>query len=68
LHLQSTSSFCPVSQVLVTPGHATHVSVLLAASTVEYVSMPQCVHTPVPLNVLYCPAGHALHAAPSVPL
>jgi len=35
LHLQSVSSFCPFADVVVTPGHVTHVSLLVAPTDVE---------------------------------
>ena len=48
-------------------GQALHVELAEAPTVVEYVPVPQSVHTADPVDVLYLPATHAVHVPPSGP-
>jgi hypothetical protein len=48
-------------------GQALHVELAEAPTAVEYVPVPQSVHTADPVNALYFPATHAVHVPPSGP-
>ena len=49
-------------------GHKIHTAEELAPAVPEYCPDRQLTHAPVPVTVLYCPAGHAVHGPPFGPV
>jgi len=49
-------------------GHARQVVAAVAPTVVEYVPVPQLVHTAVPVMILYFPAAQAVHTPPLGPV
>ena len=67
LHLQSVALPLPGADHDCM-GHATHVLMLTAATTPEYVPPAHSTHAPDPFSALYVPITHASHCPPSGPV
>ena len=67
LQVQLVEAALPASE-LESDGHAVHVELAAAFTAVEYVPVPQFVHSAVPVDVLYLPATQSAHVPPWGPL
>ena len=63
LHVQAARTELEIGE-LEFVGHAMHVVAIVAPTVVEYVPAPQSVQTALPVEILYFPVTHAVHAPP----
>jgi hypothetical protein len=67
LQVQLVKAVLPASE-LDSDGQARHVELALFFTSVEYLPVPQSVHTADPVDALYFPATQSAHVPPSGPV
>ncbi len=67
MHVQATAAELILVEFELA-GHVRQVVAVVAATVVEYVPVPQCVHGAEPVVFLYVPAAHVEHVPPFGPV